>query len=103
MIVLAKKSDTATTQIPIGAYAENNAAGSRSHPYTTDMKVNPLTYGSLRSRAEVHDSCNPTFRSARDAIVAADNDHYKGANKCEILKAFGQAWSRPQGHPHPHK
>ncbi|KAH9273255.1 hypothetical protein BASA83_004545 [Batrachochytrium salamandrivorans] len=145
MIVLAKKSDTATTQIPIGAYAENNAAGSRSHPYTTDMKVNPLTYGSLRSRAEVHDvgevwasmlwevywslvtkhgfssnlynasqssgnvvamkiimgglmlqSCNPTFRSARDAIVAADNDHYKGANKCEILKAFGKRGLGPK-------
>ncbi|KAJ1336868.1 hypothetical protein BSLG_010825 [Batrachochytrium salamandrivorans] len=34
--------------------------------------------------------CNPTFLSARDAIVAADINHYKGANKCEILKAFAK-------------
>ncbi|KAH9254983.1 hypothetical protein BASA81_006928 [Batrachochytrium salamandrivorans] len=145
MIVLAKKSDTATTKVTIGAYSENNAAGFRSVPYTTDMKVNPLTYGSLKSRAEVHDvgevwasllwevywnlvtkhgfssnlydasqsegnivamkiimgglmlqSCNPTFLSARDAIVAADNDHYKGANKCEILKAFAKRGLGPK-------
>ncbi|KAH9250559.1 hypothetical protein BASA81_011604 [Batrachochytrium salamandrivorans] len=29
---------------------------------------------------------NPTFLGARDAIVAADVTHYKGANKCDILK-----------------
>ncbi|KAH6562121.1 hypothetical protein BASA62_009388 [Batrachochytrium salamandrivorans] len=34
--------------------------------------------------------CNPTFLSARDAIVAADASYYKGANKCEILKAFAK-------------
>ncbi|KAH6596675.1 hypothetical protein BASA61_003369 [Batrachochytrium salamandrivorans] len=103
------------------------------------MKVNPLTYGDLQTRDEVHDvgevwasllwevywnlvakhgfstnlnnakqsagnvvamqtiiggmmlqPCNPTFLSARDAIIAADAAHYKGANKCEILKAFAK-------------
>ncbi|KAH9265849.1 hypothetical protein BSLG_010785 [Batrachochytrium salamandrivorans] len=54
MIVTAKSSDTATTGITIGAYAENNAKGFRSHPYTTDMTVNPLTYGSLRNRKQFH-------------------------------------------------
>ncbi|KAH6573541.1 hypothetical protein BASA60_005969 [Batrachochytrium salamandrivorans] len=139
LIVLAKSSDTATTRIPMGAYVTNNAAGIRSHPYTTDMKVNPLTYGDLRTRDEVHDvgevwasilwevywslvtkhgfsedlsdarqsagnvvamqniiggmmlqPCNPTFLSARDAVIAADAAHYNGANKCEIIKAFAK-------------
>ncbi|KAJ1329957.1 hypothetical protein BSLG_010834 [Batrachochytrium salamandrivorans] len=113
--------------------------GIRSRPYTTDMKVNPWTYGDLKALDEVHDvgevwasmlwevywglvtkhgfsanlydasqsagnivamkiimgglmtqPCNPTFLSARDAIVAADASYYKGANKCEILKAFAK-------------
>ncbi|KAH6591703.1 hypothetical protein BASA50_008522 [Batrachochytrium salamandrivorans] len=54
LIVLAKSSDTATTQIPIGAYIKNRPAGIRSHPYTTDMRVNPLTYVDLRTRPRVH-------------------------------------------------
>ncbi|KAJ1332839.1 hypothetical protein BSLG_010778 [Batrachochytrium salamandrivorans] len=139
MIILAKSSDTATTKITIGAYAENSAGGFRSVPYTTDMKVNSWTYGDLKSLDEVHDvgevwasmlwevywnlvakhgfatnlydadqsagnviamkiilggmtiqSCNPTFRAARDAIVAADLSYYDGANKCEILKGFAK-------------
>ncbi|KAH6600184.1 hypothetical protein BASA50_002509 [Batrachochytrium salamandrivorans] len=139
MIVLAKESDTATTRIVMGTYMENNPAGSRSHPYTTDMEVNPLTYGGLKTLDEVHDmgevwasmlwevywslvtkhgfssnlydasqsegnivamkiilgglmiqQCNPTFRAARDAIVAADLSYYDGANKCEILRAFAK-------------
>ncbi|KAH6590567.1 hypothetical protein BASA50_002499 [Batrachochytrium salamandrivorans] len=139
LIVLAKSSDTATTSIPMGTYVRGKPEGIRSHPYTTDMKVNPLTYGDLQTRDEVHDvgevwtsllwevywslvtkhgfssnlnnakqsagnvvamqniiggmmlqPCNPTFLSARDAIVAADASYYKGANKCEILKAFAK-------------
>ncbi|KAH9255876.1 hypothetical protein BASA81_006050 [Batrachochytrium salamandrivorans] len=139
MIVLAKSSDTATTKVAIGAYVANNAAGIRSHPYTTDMRVNPLTYGDLKTLDEVHDvgevwasllwevywnlvakhgfsanlynanqsagnvvamsviiggmmlqPCNPTFRSARDAIIAADASYYDGDNKCEIIRAFAK-------------
>ncbi|KAJ1332402.1 hypothetical protein BSLG_010837 [Batrachochytrium salamandrivorans] len=139
LFVLAKKSDTATTSIPMGTYVEGKPGGTRSHPYTTDMKVNPLTYGDLKTLREVHavgevwasmlwevywglvtkhgfsanlhdakqsagnivamqniigglmiQSCNPTFLGARDAIVAADASYYKGANKCEILKAFAK-------------
>ncbi|KAH9273371.1 hypothetical protein BASA83_004373 [Batrachochytrium salamandrivorans] len=139
LFVLAKKSDTATTSIPMGTYVEDKPGGTRSHPYTTDMKVNPLTYGDLKTLREVHavgevwasmlwevywslvtkhgfssnlhdasqsagnivamqniigglmiQSCNPTFLGARDAIVAADASYYKGANKCEILKAFAK-------------
>ncbi|KAH6591715.1 hypothetical protein BASA50_008534 [Batrachochytrium salamandrivorans] len=54
LIVLAKSSDTATTQIFMGAYIKNRPAGIRSHPYTTDMRVNPLTYVDLRTRSRVH-------------------------------------------------
>ncbi|KAH9255903.1 hypothetical protein BASA81_006081 [Batrachochytrium salamandrivorans] len=55
MMVLAKKSDTATTRISIGAYVRNNPKGIRLQPYTTDMRVNSLTYGSLETRRrEVH-------------------------------------------------
>ncbi|KAH6582788.1 hypothetical protein BASA50_002471 [Batrachochytrium salamandrivorans] len=139
LIVLAKSSDTATTGINVGTYVRGRPSGIRSHPYTTNMKVNPLTYGDLQTRDEVHDvgevwtsllwevywslvtkhgfssnlsnakqsagnvvamqniiggmmiqPCNPTFLSARDAIVAADASYYNGANKCEILKAFAK-------------
>ncbi|KAH6569965.1 hypothetical protein BASA62_004536 [Batrachochytrium salamandrivorans] len=139
MIVLARSSDTATTSIPMGAYVTNKPRGIRSHPYTTDMTVNPLTYSDLETRNDSHpmgevwasllwevywslvtkygfstnlydakqsegnivtmqiiiggmmlQPCNPTFLSARDAIVAADASYYKGANKCEILKAFAK-------------
>ncbi|KAH6584206.1 hypothetical protein BASA61_007604 [Batrachochytrium salamandrivorans] len=139
MIVLAKSSDTATTEIFIGAYAEGNAKGFRSVPYTTDMTANPLTYGDLQIRTRAYaigelwasllwevywnlvakhgfstnlydakqsegnivamkiimggltiQSCNPTLLGARDAIITADINHYKGANKCEIYKAFAK-------------
>jgi extracellular elastinolytic metalloproteinase len=32
--------------------------------------------------------CNPTFLTARDAIIQADVNRYKGANKCVLWKAF---------------
>ncbi|KAH9253061.1 hypothetical protein BASA81_008967 [Batrachochytrium salamandrivorans] len=139
MMVLAKSSDTATTQIPIGAYIANHPTGIRFHPYTTDMKVNPLKYSGLQNSGGVHaigevwasmlwevywnlvakhgfskhlrdakrsagnivamkiimsglmtQPCNPTFLAARDAIIDADVNHYKGANKCEIYKGFAK-------------
>ncbi|KAH6579833.1 hypothetical protein BASA50_008037 [Batrachochytrium salamandrivorans] len=139
MIVLAKSSDTATTRVTIGSYSKNRSTGLRSVPYTTNMKANPLTYGDLRTRSEVHDvgevwasmlwdvywnlvakhgfstnlynanqsagnivamkiimggmmlqPCNPTFLSARNAIIAADASYYDGANRCEIIRAFSK-------------
>ncbi|KAH6576921.1 hypothetical protein BASA60_004323 [Batrachochytrium salamandrivorans] len=32
----------------------------------------------------------PPFLSARNAIITADVNHYGGANKCEIYKAFAK-------------
>ncbi|KAH6574674.1 hypothetical protein BASA60_005376 [Batrachochytrium salamandrivorans] len=54
MMILAKSSDTATTGIPIGVYVKNNPAGLRTYLYTTDMKVNPLTYGDMATRSGFH-------------------------------------------------
>ncbi|KAJ8329145.1 hypothetical protein QVD99_004850 [Batrachochytrium dendrobatidis] len=54
MIVTATQSQNSKTPIHFGSYAINNANGARSHPYTTDMKVNPLTYSDLKTRQEVH-------------------------------------------------
>ncbi|KAH6601236.1 hypothetical protein BASA50_001760 [Batrachochytrium salamandrivorans] len=34
--------------------------------------------------------CNPTFLTARDAILKADDSFYKGANKCDIIKGFAR-------------
>ncbi|KAH6560976.1 hypothetical protein BASA62_010139 [Batrachochytrium salamandrivorans] len=34
--------------------------------------------------------CGPTFISARDAMLAADDAYYGGVNKCFILKGFAK-------------
>jgi Zn-dependent metalloprotease len=34
--------------------------------------------------------CNPTFLTARDAIISADQTYYGGVNKCLIWKAFAK-------------
>nr|VWO94078.1 Extracellular metalloproteinase 1 (EC (Fungalysin MEP1) [Ganoderma boninense] len=39
----------------IGAYAVDNRAGFRTHPYSTSTKTNPLRYSSLLLLAESHD------------------------------------------------
>ncbi|KAH9268458.1 hypothetical protein BASA83_009300 [Batrachochytrium salamandrivorans] len=54
LIVLAKSSDTATTEIPIGTYIANNADGIRFHPYTTNMQVNPQVYSDLKTLSDAH-------------------------------------------------
>ncbi|KAL5040500.1 hypothetical protein RTP6_007499 [Batrachochytrium dendrobatidis] len=56
MIVTAKESDKADTPVILGAYIINKLKGIRSHPYTTDMKINPLTYGDLKTRTELHEA-----------------------------------------------
>ncbi|KAF9056986.1 Fungalysin metallopeptidase-domain-containing protein [Panaeolus papilionaceus] len=38
----------------MGQYVTNNPAGIRTHPYSTNMTTNPLTYGDLQTRTEVH-------------------------------------------------
>ncbi|KAJ8330578.1 hypothetical protein QVD99_007896 [Batrachochytrium dendrobatidis] len=55
MIVTAKQANTPTTPIVLGDYVTNRPEGIRSHPYSTDTNVNPLTYADLQTRDEVHD------------------------------------------------
>ncbi|CAE6378154.1 unnamed protein product [Rhizoctonia solani] len=111
----------------------------RDYPYSTSLTTNPLTYGSLQTRTEVHAAgevwaniwheiyaalvaksgfsadkknvsstagnvvalhllvdalaiqpCNPTFISARDAVIQADADRYGGVNKCTLWTAFAK-------------
>ncbi|CAE6508128.1 unnamed protein product [Rhizoctonia solani] len=113
--------------------------GFRDYPYSTSLTTNPLTYGSLQNRTEVHAAgevwaniwheiyaalvaklgfsadkknvsnttgnivalhllvdalslqpCNPTFISARDAVIQADANRYGGANKCTLWTAFAK-------------
>ncbi|KAJ3271318.1 hypothetical protein HDV01_006914, partial [Terramyces sp. JEL0728] len=129
--------DTATSAL--GDWAMNQPNGVRQYVYSTDMKVNPLTYNNVKGETSVHDigtvwatilwemywnyvdqygfssnyydptqqkgnimalqvvigglavqPCNPTFVSARDAIISADQSYYGGKNKCLIWKAFAK-------------
>ncbi|PFH46758.1 hypothetical protein AMATHDRAFT_88134 [Amanita thiersii Skay4041] len=122
----------------LGAYVTNSGAGVRSHPYSTDAKVNPLRYSSIAGMHEPHSigevwanmlhnvlaelvkahgwsknartnpngkkgntiflhlfmdglalqPCNPSFVDARDAIIQADANRYKGAHTCLLWKVF---------------
>ncbi|KAF8678110.1 Fungalysin metallopeptidase (M36) [Rhizoctonia solani] len=54
---MAELTEAKSTPLPnftLGSYVTGKQGGIRSHPYSTDMNVNPLTYGSLSSKNEVH-------------------------------------------------
>ncbi|OAJ42447.1 hypothetical protein BDEG_25898 [Batrachochytrium dendrobatidis JEL423] len=55
IIITAKESHKADTPIVMGTYIANSPKGIRSHPYTTDMKVNPLTYADVKTLQSSHD------------------------------------------------
>ncbi|CUA78560.1 hypothetical protein RSOLAG22IIIB_13227 [Rhizoctonia solani] len=126
------------TDFTLGSYVTNNPKGIRTYPYSTNTKTNPLTYGSLKDRNEVHaigevwalifhellaafvekyglndkldpsakegnsivvhlmmdglaaQPCNPTFITARNAIIQAEANRYKGTYKCMIWKTFAK-------------
>ncbi|KAJ1339834.1 hypothetical protein BSLG_010707 [Batrachochytrium salamandrivorans] len=44
LIFTTKPEDTRNTRRVIGGYVEGNLRGLRKYPYTTNIKVNPLTY-----------------------------------------------------------
>ncbi|CAG7847122.1 Extracellular metalloproteinase 2; AltName: Full=Elastinolytic metalloproteinase MEP2; AltName: Full=Fungalysin MEP2; Flags: Precursor [Serendipita indica DSM 11827] len=46
--------DSSVPDFVLGGWTFNNPAGIRSHPYSTDPKVNPLTYASIKQLDEVH-------------------------------------------------
>ncbi|KAH9911363.1 Fungalysin metallopeptidase-domain-containing protein [Epithele typhae] len=47
--------DATVPDFVLGQYVINDPAGIRSHPYSTSMTTNPLTYASLQTLTEVHD------------------------------------------------
>ncbi|KAJ7592604.1 Fungalysin metallopeptidase-domain-containing protein [Mycena floridula] len=50
-----EKTSAAVPDYVLGQYVINDAAGIRSHPYSTSATVNPLRYSSLKTLTEVHD------------------------------------------------
>ncbi|KAF9460273.1 Fungalysin metallopeptidase-domain-containing protein [Collybia nuda] len=56
-----------------------------TNPDTTEGNV---VYMHLFMDALLLQPCNPTFVSARDAWIQADENRYNGANKCTLFKAF---------------
>ncbi|KAG8940105.1 hypothetical protein FRC04_005632 [Tulasnella sp. 424] len=51
----SEQNSTTPVDFVMGAWVTNDPAGIRSHPYSTNMKTNPLTYGDLQTKTEVHD------------------------------------------------
>ncbi|KAH6567392.1 hypothetical protein BASA60_009084 [Batrachochytrium salamandrivorans] len=100
LIVLAKSSDTATTQIFMGevwasllwevywslvakhGFSANLHDASQSAGNIVTMRI---IIGGMMLQP-----CNPTFIETRNAIIAADASYYNGANKCDIIKAFAK-------------
>ncbi|KAH6561527.1 hypothetical protein BASA62_009779 [Batrachochytrium salamandrivorans] len=98
MIVLARSSDTATTSIPMGAMGISPLGvywslvtkyGFSTNLYDAKQSEGNIVTMQIIIGGMMLQPCNPTFLSARDAIISADKLHYNGAHKCEIYKGFG--------------
>ncbi|KAI0321260.1 Fungalysin metallopeptidase-domain-containing protein [Amylostereum chailletii] len=83
----------------IGEYWANlwhniHAALIDEHGFADDYLTNPdadggnVIFGHLFIDALPIQPCNPTFQTARDAIIQADANRYKGANKCLLWKVY---------------
>ncbi|KAH6588393.1 hypothetical protein BASA50_010759 [Batrachochytrium salamandrivorans] len=139
LIFMAKPEDTRDTEKVMGEYVKERPGGLRRYPYTTDMKVNPLTYQDAIGEKDIHrlgaiwasmlfevywnlvdrygfstnlhdatqkegnivflqllvgtlmiQPCNPTFDSAHDAMLAADEMYYDGVNEHLIRQGFAK-------------
>ncbi|KAF9888560.1 hypothetical protein FE257_008492 [Aspergillus nanangensis] len=49
-----KAGDTRETDYTMGAWADNDPAGIRLHPYSTSMKTNPLTFSAVNNFTMLH-------------------------------------------------
>jgi uncharacterized protein (TIGR03437 family) len=55
LALLRKESDDVDGVYPVGQYVRSNyARGIRRYPYSTDLNVNPLTFGDIALNTEVH-------------------------------------------------
>ncbi|KAG8762487.1 hypothetical protein FRC12_009015 [Ceratobasidium sp. 428] len=71
------------------------AALVKVHGFSTDKNNADGTEGNIVGLHLLVDAlqlqpCNPTFISARDAIIQADANRYKGANTCTLWTAFAK-------------
>ncbi len=140
LIMTVKPGDTGEMRRGVGTYVfrqDTDGRGIRRFPYSTDMNINPLTYGDVAANTEVHalgevwtamiwdlywamveehgfdedlwtgtggnnmamqlvmegmkiQECGPGFVDGRDAILAADEALYGGANQCLIWGVFAR-------------
>ncbi|KAJ1343415.1 hypothetical protein BSLG_010751 [Batrachochytrium salamandrivorans] len=113
LVFTAKPEDTRNTKKVMGEYVRGISRGVRRYPYTTDMKVNPLTYqdavgekdpyrlGEIWATmlwevywnfveeygfsANLHDA---TQEQAYDAMLVADDVYYDGIHEHLIRQGF---------------
>ncbi|KAH6559820.1 hypothetical protein BASA60_000468 [Batrachochytrium salamandrivorans] len=100
MILTAKPEDTRNTIKVIGEYVEGDSRGIRDYPYTTDMRFNPLAYKDASKGNIIFlqllvgtlmiQPCDPTFISARDAMLATDHAYYGGVHEHLIRQGFAK-------------
>ncbi|KAG8940108.1 hypothetical protein FRC04_005635 [Tulasnella sp. 424] len=50
----SEQSSATYKDFTLGSWVMNKPAGIRSHPYSTNKNTNPLTYGDLQTKTEVH-------------------------------------------------
>lgn len=133
----ARPEDDPASPRSIGSYVTYGSPSIRNFPYSTDLDVNPQTYGDIGSTNVPHGvgevwasalwdlywllvadhgfdtdfyrgtggnnlavqlvmdglklhGCNPTFVTARDAILSADQVSHGGTNRCRIWQAFAR-------------
>ncbi|CAA7257402.1 unnamed protein product [Cyclocybe aegerita] len=70
-----EKTSSAVPDYVLGQYVINDAAGIRSHPYSTSATVNPLRYSSLRTLNEVHDIGEVWANILHNVYAALVNAH----------------------------
>ena len=58
-----------------GQYVINDAAGIRSHPYSTSKTVNPYTYATVATKNEVHDIGEVWANMLHNVLAALVTEH----------------------------
>ncbi|KAH9265842.1 hypothetical protein BASA84_001420 [Batrachochytrium salamandrivorans] len=105
MMVLAKSSDTATTKTRSLAHDAGEVWASMlwevywnlviKHGFSSNLYDASQSAGNIVTMKIIIGGmplqpCAPTFLDARNAILDADVNHYKGAHRCDIYKGFAK-------------
>lgn len=54
LAIRLKATDNRSKNLAVGAWVSNKPNGIRQYPYSTNMQVNPMTYGTVNQQNEVH-------------------------------------------------